>query len=96
MGNAEYVYAFNNVIMPIALEFDPDLVISKSSLECEQAELTCLVSAGFDAAEGDDMGCCFVTPECYAYMTHLLMSLAGGKVVVCLEVTAAHCLTERY
>lgn len=44
------------------------------------------VAAGFDAAAGDELGGCFVTPPCYAHMTHMLMSLAGGKVAVCLEV----------
>jgi len=70
MGDAEYLYAFQEVIMPIATEFDPDLVI---------------ISAGFDAAEGDLLGGCFVTPACYGHMTHMLMRLAKGKIVVCLE-----------
>lgn len=70
MGNGEYMAAFQRIIMPIAQEFDPDLVI---------------ISAGFDAAAGDELGGCFVTPECYAHMTHMLMSLAEGKVSVCLE-----------
>ena len=30
MGDAEYLYAFQRIIMPIAMEFSPDLVISKS------------------------------------------------------------------
>jgi hypothetical protein len=29
MGDAEYLYAFQRIIMPIAMEFSPDLVISK-------------------------------------------------------------------
>ena len=70
MGDGDYMYAFQQVVMPIALEFDPDLVI---------------VAAGFDAAAGDELGGCFVTPPCYAHMTHMLMSLAKGKVAVCLE-----------
>jgi histone deacetylase 6 len=70
MGDAEYIYAFQQIVMPIATEFNPDLVI---------------VSAGFDAAEGDLLGGCFVTPACYGHMTHMLMSLAKGKIVVCLE-----------
>ncbi|PZC92245.1 AcuC, Deacetylase, histone deacetylase and acetoin utilization protein [Pyrenophora tritici-repentis] len=70
MGDAEYLYAFQEVVMPIATEFDPDLVI---------------ISAGFDAAEGDLLGGCFVTPACYGHMTHMLMRLAKGKLVVCLE-----------
>lgn len=46
-----------------------------------------VVSAGFDAAAGDTLGGCFVTPPCYGHLTHMLMSLADGKVVVCLEVS---------
>ncbi|KUI67574.1 Histone deacetylase clr3 [Cytospora mali] len=70
MGDGEYMAAFQRIVMPIAQEFNPDLVI---------------ISAGFDAADGDELGACFVTPTCYAHMTHMLMSLAGGKVSVCLE-----------
>lgn len=70
MGDGDYMYAFQHVVMPIANAFNPDLVI---------------VSAGFDAAAGDELGGCNVTPPCYAHMTHMLMSLAGGRVAVCLE-----------
>ncbi|KAB5585303.1 histone deacetylase A-like protein [Coniochaeta sp. 2T2.1] len=70
MGDGEYLAAFQKIVMPIGQEFNPDLVI---------------ISAGFDAADGDELGGCFVTPPCYAHMTHMLMSLAGGKVAVCLE-----------
>ena len=70
MGDADYIYAFQQIVMPIATEFDPDLVI---------------IAAGFDAAEGDMLGGCKVTPAGYAHMTHMLMSLADGKVAVCLE-----------
>ena len=70
MGDGEYMAAFQKIVMPIAQEFEPDLVI---------------ISAGFDAAAGDELGGCYVTPECYSHMTHMLMSLANGKVAVCLE-----------
>ncbi|KAI1178174.1 histone deacetylase [Nemania sp. FL0916] len=70
MGDGEYLAAFQKIVMPISQEFNPDLVI---------------ISAGFDAADGDELGGCFVTPSCYAHMTHMLMSLAEGKVAVCLE-----------
>lgn len=70
MGDGEYMAAFEKIVMPIGKEFDPDLVV---------------ISAGFDAADGDELGGCFVTPACYAHMTHMLMSLADGKVAVCLE-----------
>ncbi|EPS37463.1 hypothetical protein H072_8853 [Dactylellina haptotyla CBS 200.50] len=70
IGDADYIYAFQRVIMPIAYEYEPDLVI---------------ISAGFDAAAGDKIGECYVTPAGYAHMTHMLMSLANGRVAVCLE-----------
>ena len=44
------------------------------------------MSAGFDAAAGDNIGGCFVTPPGYAHMTAMLKTLANGKIVVCLEV----------
>jgi histone deacetylase 6 len=50
------------------------------------AHIYTLVSAGFDAAKGDKLGECEVTPDGYAHMTHMLASLAGGKLVVALEV----------
>lgn len=70
MGDAEYIYAFQQIVMPIGIEFDPDLVI---------------ISAGFDAADGDALGGCFVSPAGYSHMTYMLMQLAKGKVVACLE-----------
>lgn len=70
MGDADYIYAFQQIVMPIATEFDPDLVI---------------IAAGFDAAQGDMLGGCNVTPAGYAHMTHMLMSLAEGRLAVCLE-----------
>ncbi|XP_058245625.1 histone deacetylase 6 [Hemibagrus wyckioides] len=70
MGDPEYLAAFHHVVMPIAREFAPELV---------------LVSAGFDAARGDPLGGYQVTPECYAHLTHQLLSLAAGRVLVILE-----------
>jgi len=46
----------------------------------------CPVSAGFDAAEGDELGECNVTPTGYAHMTAMLCTLAQGRVLVALEV----------
>nr|XP_018264720.1 histone deacetylase 6/10 [Kwoniella dejecticola CBS 10117]OBR86878.1 histone deacetylase 6/10 [Kwoniella dejecticola CBS 10117] len=69
-GDADYIYAFQRIVMPIAYEFAPDLVI---------------ISAGFDAADGDRLGECHVTPAAYGHMTHMLSALAGGKLVVALE-----------
>uniref|UniRef100_A0AAY4E8U1 Protein deacetylase HDAC6 n=1 Tax=Denticeps clupeoides TaxID=299321 RepID=A0AAY4E8U1_9TELE len=70
MGDSEYLAAFHHVVMPIAREFAPQLV---------------LVSAGFDAARGDPLGGYQVTPEGYAHLTHHLMTLAGGRMLIILE-----------
>jgi histone deacetylase 6 len=70
MRDADYLLAFQKIVMPIALEFAPELVI---------------ISAGFDAAEGDRLGECHVSPAGYAHMTYMLAGLAGGKLVVALE-----------
>ncbi|XP_008832953.1 polyamine deacetylase HDAC10 isoform X5 [Nannospalax galili] len=70
MGNADYLAAFLNVLLPLAFEFDPELV---------------LVSAGFDSAIGDPEGQMQATPECFAHLTQLLQVLAGGRVCAVLE-----------
>ena len=44
------------------------------------------MSAGYDAAIGCPEGEMEVTPACYGHLTHMLKSLAGGKLVVVLEV----------
>ncbi|KAJ3883543.1 histone deacetylase complex protein [Lentinula edodes] len=70
MGDPDYIHAFQRIVMPIAMEFAPELVI---------------ISAGFDAALGDELGECKVSPAGYAHMTHMLSGLAGGRLVVALE-----------
>ncbi|VDC05189.1 unnamed protein product [Peniophora sp. CBMAI 1063] len=68
--DADYLLAMQSLVMPIAEEFAPELVI---------------ISSGFDAADGDELGRCKVSPGGYAHMTHMLSRLAGGRVVVALE-----------
>lgn len=48
-------------LLPIAYEFAPSLII---------------VSAGFDAAHGDPLGGCHVSPACFGHMTALLQPVA--------------------
>jgi histone deacetylase 6 len=88
MGDAEYIYAFQKIVMPIAMEFAPELVISMSNGFVTLPALMTrdIVSAGFDAAVGDTLGECYVSPAGYAHMTHMLAGLAGGRLVVALEV----------
>ncbi|OTF73923.1 histone deacetylase-like protein [Euroglyphus maynei] len=70
MGDREYLTAFFNIVMPVAYNFDPELV---------------LVSSGFDAAQSDPLGDYHVSPAAYGHMTHLLCSLANGKIILSLE-----------
>uniref|UniRef100_A0A8C5XAS8 Histone deacetylase n=1 Tax=Microcebus murinus TaxID=30608 RepID=A0A8C5XAS8_MICMU len=72
MGDTEYLAAFRAVVMPIASEFAPDVV---------------LVSSGFDAVEGHPtpLGGYNLSAKCFGYLTKQLMALAGGRVVLALE-----------
>ena len=63
----DYLAAFNHVLLPIAYEYAPDLIIA---------------SAGFDAAERDPIGGCHVTPDCFAHMTALLQPVAPLAVLL--------------
>ncbi|XP_067139106.1 histone deacetylase 4-like isoform X3 [Centruroides vittatus] len=72
IGDAEYMAAFRTIVMPIAKDFDPDIV---------------LVASGFDAAYGHPapLGGYNITAACFGSMTKQLMQLANGKVVLALE-----------
>ena len=67
-----YLTAFDELILPAAASFAPDLIV---------------VSAGFDAAEGDPLGTYHLSPTAYAHMTRRLQALPSseGRVVAVLE-----------
>ncbi|KAF9134999.1 Histone deacetylase 4 [Mortierella sp. 14UC] len=90
MGDVEYIAAFWYVLLPIARQFGPDLV---------------MVSAGFDAADGHaaNIGGYTVSPQGFAILTRLVQTLAGGRVILSLEggyefeplaLSATACLEE--
>jgi histone deacetylase 6 len=68
MGDDDYYSVWQHLLMPMAREFQPDLV---------------LISAGFDAADGD-AGECHVTPACFGNLTRLLKTL-NVPMVAALE-----------
>ncbi|CAH8531304.1 unnamed protein product [Schistosoma bovis] len=70
MTDSDYLAIFYRLIMPIATEFNPQLI---------------LISCGFDAAIGCPEGRMWLTPMVFSHFVHKLKSLAGGKVVVVLE-----------
>ena len=80
-----YLSTFNNILKPYALQFNPDLII---------------VSCGFDAAKGDPLGECHVTPQGYYELTQILqgicpkiaMVLEGGYNLDAISNSAVACL----
>ena len=69
VGDNEYVYLLEAMLMPIIRSFKPELV---------------LVSAGYDAGNGDPLGGISVSPFGFSYMLKRLLGL-GTKVVFVLR-----------
>ncbi|UCF56737.1 MAG: histone deacetylase [Deltaproteobacteria bacterium] len=73
-GDGEYVGIFEKILRPIAIEFNPEVI---------------LVSAGFDIYMEDPLGGMNVTPNGFAGLTRSIMQMAnescGGKMVITLE-----------
>ncbi|XP_062610586.1 histone deacetylase 6-like isoform X1 [Saccostrea cucullata] len=69
-GDADYIAAFHHLVLPLAYEFAPDLV---------------LVAAGFDAEKSDPLGGYRLSPAVFGHMTRMLMGLADGKIALILE-----------
>jgi acetoin utilization deacetylase AcuC-like enzyme/nucleotide-binding universal stress UspA family protein len=73
-GDGEFVGIFQELLRPMALEFNPDLV---------------LVSAGFDTHHGDPLGNMRLSPNGFSALTRTVMDIAadccGGKLVLALE-----------
>ena len=70
MGDDEYYAAWEHVLLPVTRDFQPELV---------------LISAGFDAAEGD-LGENLVSPECFGELTRSLKkAVPHGRIVATLE-----------
>ena len=68
------VKVFQNILLPAAEKFEPDLV---------------LVSAGFDSREHDLLGCFDITDDAYKAMTKTVMQIAdkyaNGRLISVLE-----------
>ncbi len=73
-GDAEYVAAYRDLILPVARCFDPQFV---------------LVSAGFDAHVADPLASMRLSSEAYTRMTHAMVDLADecadGRLMMLLE-----------
>jgi len=73
-GDEEHIRAFEDILRPKAIEFDPDFV---------------LISAGFDAHKDDPLGGMNVTAGGFAEMTSIIKDIAekccDGRIVSVLE-----------
>ena len=73
-GDAEYLAAFNDRILPAVNAFAPEAVI---------------LSAGFDAHGNDPLAQMNLSTDCYAWMTQRMLEVAdqhaGGRVISMLE-----------
>lgn len=72
MGNREYAAAFCELVLPVMETFQPDLV---------------MIACGADAAKGDLLGDCGLTPDMYYIMTQSVIETVGidTPLVVVLE-----------
>lgn len=81
----EYYDIFDKVVIPKVTEFKPDIIV---------------ISAGFDAAEGDPLGGYHLSPNCYYTMTKKLMAfnkplllvLEGGYNLNSIAQSMAECV----
>ncbi|CAG9759282.1 unnamed protein product [Ceutorhynchus assimilis] len=67
MGNADYLYTWIRVVLPLAYSFNPDLI---------------LVSAGFDAGVNDPLGGYNVSPEIFGHLIQLTKSIAPMMLIL--------------
>eukprot|EP00004_Rigifila_ramosa_P002099 TRINITY_DN12174_c0_g1_i1.p1 TRINITY_DN12174_c0_g1~~TRINITY_DN12174_c0_g1_i1.p1 ORF type:complete len:666 (-),score=169.43 TRINITY_DN12174_c0_g1_i1:46-1752(-) len=85
MGDNEYAYAFQRIVMPVLRQYNPH---------------TLIVSAGFDAARGDPLGGMDLTAVGYRYMTAQLrrvcprvsIVLEGGYNLKSISLAAEGCV----
>lgn len=74
LGDADYVHAFNEILVPAAEAYKPELV---------------LVSAGFDAHDGDPLASMRLSSDGYSALCGIVRDIAdkwaGGRVVLMLE-----------
>jgi len=73
-GDSDYVSIFNQILVPLAMEYKPEFV---------------LVSAGYDIYQNDPLGTMDVTPQGFYVMTRIIRQLAdnicAGRLLFTLE-----------
>jgi histone deacetylase 6 len=70
-GDADYFKIFDELLLPVARSFAPDLV---------------MIACGFDSAEGDPVGLFKITPEGYeGLLRRITHEVPSQKIVLVLE-----------
>jgi acetoin utilization deacetylase AcuC-like enzyme len=69
-GRKEIFAAFEGLLVPAMRKFKPDFV---------------LISAGFDSRVGDPLGQLTLSDHDFGDLTHLMLEIAGGRLVSVLE-----------
>jgi hypothetical protein len=67
MSNLEYAAAFSEAVLPALSSYQPDLL---------------LIACGLDAAQGDLLGDCGLSPDMYYTMTRSLLDVAGPSIPI--------------
>ena len=67
MGDTEYAEAFRSIVLPTLETFSPDLII---------------VACGLDAAKGDLLGDCGLSPAMFYAMTNSLLNTCGREIPI--------------
>jgi hypothetical protein len=67
MCNLEYAAAFSELVLPALQAYQPDLI---------------LIACGLDAAKGDLLGDCGLSPDMYYSMTRSLLDVAGANIPI--------------
>ena len=66
-ADADYYYIFCEVILPLARKFEPDVI---------------LVSAGYDCAQGDQLGRFAVTSQAFGHLSRMLLGIAPAAFIL--------------
>jgi acetoin utilization deacetylase AcuC-like enzyme len=78
MGNREYAAAFYELVLPLLADYRPDLLI---------------ISCGLDAAMGDLLGDCSLTPGFFHAMTRAALETVGPKTPVLLALEGGYTIS---
>ncbi|OEL32083.1 Histone deacetylase 5 [Dichanthelium oligosanthes] len=91
-GDADYIAAWDHVLLPVTEAFDPDIILVSAGFDAGHVYSYCslVLKFYFDIcfpwlALGDPLGGCCITPNGYALLLTKLLGFAKGRIVMALE-----------